>query len=68
MPALIERAVDLFAARIGMEPVEVRRHNLIPADAFPYRTPTGMLYDSGDFETLLDRALSRAGYDELRAA
>src|SRR6185312_14714644 len=65
--ALIERAVDQFAAAIGMDPVEVRRRNLIGADEFPYRTPTGMLYDSGDYERGLDLALEMVGYQELRA-
>ncbi len=61
-----ERMVDLLAAKLGLDPAEVRRRNLIPRDAFPYRTPTGGLYDSGDFEAALDQALARAGYDELR--
>jgi aerobic carbon-monoxide dehydrogenase large subunit len=65
--AAIERMVDRFAAEIGMDPVEVRRRNLIPADAFPLRTATGGSYDSGDYEAVLDAALAAAGYDELRA-
>ncbi len=65
--AAIERAVDLFAAEIGMDPAEVRRRNLIAADAFPYKTPAGTTYDSGDYVGALDRALAAAGYDELRA-
>ena len=48
--AAIERAMDLFAAEIGMDPVEVRRRNLVAADAFPYTTPTGTVYDGGDYE------------------
>ena len=62
-----ERMVDLLAARLGLDPAEVRRRNLIPREAFPYRTPTGGLYDSGDFEAALDRALDVARYGELRA-
>jgi len=65
--AAIERMVDRFAAEIGMDPVEVRRRNLIPADAFPLMTATGGAYDSGDYQAVLDAALEAAGYDELRA-
>ncbi len=65
--AAVERALDLFAAEIGMDPVEVRRKNLIAADAFPYTTPTGAVYDVGDYAGALDAALEAAGYDELRA-
>ena len=65
--AAVERALDLFAAEIGMDPVDVRRRNLIPADAFPFTTPTGAVYDSGDYGKALDLALDAAGYQELRA-
>ena len=65
--AAIERAMDLFAAEIGMDPVDVRRKNLIPADAFPYTTRTDATYDCGDYVTALDRALEAAGYTDLRA-
>ncbi|HET9733304.1 MAG TPA: xanthine dehydrogenase family protein molybdopterin-binding subunit [Acidimicrobiales bacterium] len=65
--AALERAVDLFAAEIGMDPAEVRRRNLVPADAFPFTTPGGTTYDIGDYQKALDLALSTAGYDELRA-
>lgn len=65
--AAIERAVDLFATEIGMDPAEVRRRNLIPPDAFPYTTAMKTVYDSGDYEGALDRVLAAAGYDELRA-
>ncbi len=64
--AAIERMVDVFADEIGMDPVAVRRRNLIPADAFPLETATGGAYDCGDYETVLDKALAAAGYDELR--
>ncbi|HLG07874.1 MAG TPA: molybdopterin cofactor-binding domain-containing protein, partial [Gaiellaceae bacterium] len=62
----IERMVDLFAAEIGLDPVEVRRTNFISKDAFPYTTASGATYDSGDYEGALDLALQSAGYDELR--
>ncbi len=65
--ATVERAMDLFAAEIGMDPAEVRRKNLIPADAFPYTTATGTEYDSGDYEKSLDLALKAADYEGLRA-
>ncbi|MBO0684446.1 MAG: xanthine dehydrogenase family protein [Candidatus Dormibacteraeota bacterium] len=65
--ALIERAMDLLAAELGMDPAEVRRRNLIPANDFPFQTATGAVYDSGDYEAALDRALELAGYQQLRA-
>jgi carbon-monoxide dehydrogenase large subunit len=65
--AAVERALDLFAAEIGMDPVEVRRRNLIGATAFPFTTSTGAVYDSGDYGRALDLALEAAGFDELRA-
>jgi aerobic carbon-monoxide dehydrogenase large subunit len=63
----IERAIDLFAAEIGIDPAEVRRRNFIPKDAFPHTTVSHAAYDSGDYEGALDLALRSAGYDELRA-
>jgi carbon-monoxide dehydrogenase large subunit len=65
--AAIERAMDLFAAEIGMDPAEVRRKNLVPADKFPHQTPCGAHYDSGDYIGALDKVLSGAGYPGLRA-
>jgi aerobic carbon-monoxide dehydrogenase large subunit len=65
--AAIERAMDLFAHEIGMDPAEVRRRNLVPSDQFPYQTPTGATYDTGDYASALDKVLAAAGYDELRA-
>ena len=63
----IERAVDLYAARIGMDPAEVRRLNLVAPERFPYTNPAGSTYDTGDFGEALDRVLAAARYDELRA-
>ena len=60
--AAIERAVDLFAAEIGMDPAEVRRRNLVPPDAFPYTTPSGAVYDTGEYAAALDKVLAAAGY------
>ena len=65
--AAIERAVDLFAAEIGVDPAEVRRRNFLRPDAFPLTTPTGAAYDSGDYRATLEAALEAAGYDGLRA-
>src|SRR6204780_2693027 len=64
--AAIERAVDLFAAEIGMDPAKVRRRNFVAADQFPFQTKTGALYDSGRYEQALDTVLAAAGYDQLR--
>ncbi len=65
--ALIERAIDLLAAELALDPVDVRRRNLIPSDAFPYTTSSGMTYDTGDYAMALDVALDRAGLEQLRA-
>lgn len=65
--AAIERMMDLFADEIGVDPAEVRRKNFIPKDAFPYTTPAGSTYDTGDYEGALDRALEASGYATLRA-
>ena len=65
--AAVERAVDLFAAEIGLDPVEVRRRNLIPRESFPFVTAMGTTYDSGDYQRALDLALEKADYPRLRA-
>ena len=64
--AAIERAMDLFAAEIGVDPAEVRRRNLLPPFTEPHRTKFGALYDTGDYAAALDKVLAAAGYDELR--
>jgi carbon-monoxide dehydrogenase large subunit len=64
--ATIERAVDLFAAEIGMDPAEVRRRNFIAPDKFPFQTKAGALYDSGQYAEALDKVLAASGYGELR--
>lgn len=63
----IERCMDLFAAEVGLDPIEVRRRNLIQPDAFPATTAVGTEYDTGDYERALDLALEAADIDELRA-
>jgi carbon-monoxide dehydrogenase large subunit len=65
--AAIERAMDLFAAELGMDPAEVRRRNLIAKDAFPHTTAPGTTYDIGDYERALDLVLEASGYPGLRA-
>ena len=65
--AAAERAMDLFAAELGMDPVDVRRMNLIPKFLEPHTTVIGQTYDVGDYETALDKALAAADYPALRA-
>src|SRR5204862_6632446 len=59
---VIERLADLAARELGVDPIELRRRNTIPRDSFPYATPLGLTYDSGDYEGALDAALELAGY------
>jgi carbon-monoxide dehydrogenase large subunit len=65
--AMLERLIDLAALELGLAPEEVRRRNLIPKDAFPYETRTGLRYDTGDYELALTEALRVADVDTLRA-
>ena len=62
----LERLVDIVAAELGKPPEEVRRRNFIPPSAFPYATPTGQNYDSGEYDRALTKALGLAGIDQLR--
>ena len=62
-----ERLMDIAASRLGLDPAEIRRHNLVPAEAFPYRSAANLLYDSGNYRAALDRALELADYAGLRA-
>ena len=62
----MERTVDLMARELGLDPVEVRRKNFISPDDFPYMTPTGLTYDSGDYDTVFDRTLEMADYSGWR--
>ena len=64
---VLERLVDAAADELGVDPVELRRKNLIPPDAFPYKIPTGNFYDSGDYPAVLARALELADLDRWRA-
>ncbi|MEX2275071.1 MAG: xanthine dehydrogenase family protein molybdopterin-binding subunit [Actinomycetota bacterium] len=65
--ALIERAIDLLANELSMDPVLVRRRNLIGTEAFPYDTGLGPVYDSGDYGRALDLVLELADIDDLRS-
>ncbi len=62
----IERMVDLLAAELRMDPVELRRKNFVPNDAFPYATATGLTYDSGNYGAPLDKAIEVVDYQKLR--
>ena len=64
----IERMLDRLARKLGLDPVELRRRNLIPAEAMPHETGfPGQVYDGGDYRRLLDLATERAGHREVRA-
>jgi aerobic carbon-monoxide dehydrogenase large subunit len=63
---VMERVMDMVAARLEMDPVEVRRRNFVAKDEFPYRTNSGLNIDSGDYHALLDKALEMIGYEEFR--
>jgi aerobic carbon-monoxide dehydrogenase large subunit len=58
----MERTMDLIARELDLDPAEVRRKNFIAPEAFPYQTPTGLTYDSGNYVRALDRALELADY------
>jgi 3-oxo-Delta1-steroid hydratase/dehydrogenase large subunit len=63
----IERTIDEVANRLGLDRLEVRRRNLIRKEQFPYTIPSGSTYDSGDYQTVIDKVLARADYGELVA-
>ena len=62
----IERMVDILAHDIGKDPAQLRMENFIQPEQFPYHTPTGWDYDSGDYPAALQKALDIIGYDDLR--
>ena len=64
---LIERLVQTAAYEMGIDPAEMRLRNFIQPEQFPYETPTGFVYDSGDYPTALRKVLDEVGYTELRA-
>ena len=63
----LERLMQRIAVELGLDPIDIIRRNLIPAAAFPYRTATGALYDSGNYAHALDIALREGGYQALCA-
>ncbi|MEA2190441.1 MAG: aerobic carbon-monoxide dehydrogenase large subunit, partial [Solirubrobacteraceae bacterium] len=67
MTHMLEVCIDQLAAELGMDPVEVRRINFIPKESFPYDTPYGITYDSGDYVAALDRALEMLDMDAFRS-
>ena len=62
-----EQAVEAVAKALNLDPIDARRRNFIQPEQFPYKTPIGSVYDSGDYELATARALEIAGYDTLRA-
>jgi len=62
---LIERAMDALADELGMDAAELRLKNFIPSDRFPYKSPLGFTYDSGDYKAAMNLALEQAGYKDL---
>jgi len=64
--AALDRVLDVAALELGLSPEEIRRRNLIPADAFPYTTQTGVTYDNGDYRAPLEEALRIADVDDAR--
>ncbi|HXG04158.1 MAG TPA: xanthine dehydrogenase family protein molybdopterin-binding subunit, partial [Candidatus Binatia bacterium] len=63
---LLERLMDAIARELSLDPVEVRRRNLLRPEDFPYRAPSGLRYDSGRYEEALDRALAHLDYEGFR--
>jgi 2-furoyl-CoA dehydrogenase large subunit len=61
-----ERTMDRIAQELGLDPIAVRRRNLVAMDQFPYTTPNGNIHGSGDYQMLLDKALANVGYDDVR--
>jgi carbon-monoxide dehydrogenase large subunit len=64
---VVERLVDLAARELGMDPVEIRRKNFIPASEFPYQTPVALAYDSGNYQKVMDKAVETSNYSAMRA-
>src|SRR5207344_2905277 len=62
----VERAMDMLARELNMDPAEVRRKNFVASDKFPYQTQMGAVYDSGDYAKALDKALAASGWNDLK--
>ncbi len=65
---LLERIIDIAARDLNMDPIEIRRKNFIRKDEYPYQTPVALVYDSGDYDQLFDKAMEVAGYNDMLAA
>ena len=65
---LIERAMDVLARKLGIDPAELRRRNFIPPENFPYESATGVTYDSGEYETVFLRPVMPSSKDTSLAA
>jgi carbon-monoxide dehydrogenase large subunit len=63
---VMERTMDLLAERVGVDPAEIRRRNLIPREAYPFTSATGFVYDSGDYPKALEQALTLAEYERRK--
>src|SRR5690606_31584224 len=63
---LIERTFDVLARKLNRDPAELRMQNFIKKEQFPYQSPLGWTYDSGDYSKTLKLALEKIGYDQLR--
>lgn len=63
----VERAMDMLARELKMDPAELRRKNFIAPDRFPFATQVGAVYDSGDYAKAMDLALKNAGWEQLKA-
>jgi carbon-monoxide dehydrogenase large subunit len=63
----VERAMDMLARELEMDPAELRRKNFVQPEQFPYTTQMGTVYDTGEYERLLDHALEQAGWEQLKA-
>ena len=63
---VMERTLDLLAERLGLDPAQIRRRNLIPEHAYPFTSASGLVYDSGNYPKALEQALGLAGYERLR--
>jgi aerobic carbon-monoxide dehydrogenase large subunit len=64
---MLETVVDLAAERVGIDRIELRRRNMVPASAMPWTTPLGMIYESGDFEAVMDAGLDCADWEGFTA-
>ncbi len=64
--AMVDRAIDLYAADVGLDPLDVRRTNMLQPEQMPWRNPTGVLYDSGDYPEALELMATLVEYESLR--